>query len=66
MSICDCSDMPSRVLGGKGPSVTDSIEAVTPQADERELAEQLVEQARAGGAELIGRGGLPTGLMSQD
>jgi transposase-like protein len=45
--------------------MTDSIEAMTPQVDEQELAEQLVEQARADGVELIGRGGLLTGLTSK-
>jgi len=29
--------------------MTDSIEAMTPHVDEQELAEQLVEQARADG-----------------
>ena len=43
----------------------DSIEAMTPQVDEQELAEQLVEQARADGVELIGPGGLLTGLTSR-
>jgi transposase-like protein len=43
----------------------DSIEAMTPHVDEQELAEQLVEQARADGVELIGPGGLLTGLTSK-
>jgi transposase-like protein len=38
---------------------------MTPQVDEQELAEQLVEQARADGVELIGRVGLLTGLTSK-
>lgn len=38
---------------------------MTPQVDEQELAEQLVEQARADGGELIGPGGLLTGLTSK-
>ena len=45
--------------------MTDSIEAMTPQVDQQELAEQLVEQARADGVELIGPGGLLTGLTSR-
>ena len=45
--------------------MTDSIEAMTPHVDEQELAEQLVEQARADGVELIGPGGLLTGLTSR-
>jgi transposase-like protein len=45
--------------------MTDSIEAMTPQVDQQELAEQLVEQARADGVELIGPGGLLTGLTSK-
>jgi putative transposase len=43
----------------------DSIEAMTPHVDEQELAEQLVERARADGVELIGPGGLLTGLTSR-
>jgi hypothetical protein len=42
--------------------MTDGIEAMTPQVDERELAERLVEQERADGVDLIGPGGLLTGL----
>ena len=45
--------------------MTDNIEAMTPQTDQQELAEQLVEQARADGVELIGPGGLLTGLTSK-
>jgi transposase-like protein len=45
--------------------MTDSIEAMTPHVDQQELAEQLVEQARADGVELIGPGGLLTGLTSK-
>jgi putative transposase len=45
--------------------MTDSIEAMTPPVDEQELAEQLVEQARVDGVELIGPGGLLTGLTSK-
>jgi transposase-like protein len=45
--------------------MTDNIEAMTPHVDEQELAEQLVEQARADGVELIGPGGLLTGLTSK-
>jgi putative transposase len=45
--------------------MTDSIEAMTPHVNEQELAEQLVEQAREDGVELIGPGGLLTGLTSK-
>jgi transposase-like protein len=45
--------------------MTDNIEAMTPQTDQQELADQLVEQARAEGVELIGPGGLLTGLTSK-
>jgi transposase-like protein len=45
--------------------MTDSIEAMSPQVDQQELAEQLVEQARAEGVELIGPGGLLTGLTGR-
>ena len=45
--------------------MTDNIEAMTPHVDEQELAEQLVEQARTDGVELIGPGGLLTGLTSK-
>jgi transposase-like protein len=38
---------------------------MTPQTDQQELADQLVEQARAEGVELIGPGGLLTGLTSK-
>jgi transposase-like protein len=44
--------------------MTDNIEAM-PHVNEQELAEQLVEQARADGIELIGPGGLLTGLTSK-
>jgi putative transposase len=36
--------------------MTGSIEAMTPHVDQQELAEQLVEQARAEGVDLIGPG----------
>jgi transposase-like protein len=45
--------------------MTESIEAMMPHVNEQELAEQLVEQARADGVELIGPGGLLTGLTSK-
>jgi putative transposase len=45
--------------------MTDSIEAMSPQTNQQELAEQLVEQARADGVELIGPDGLLTGLTSR-
>ena len=43
----------------------DSIEAVRPHMDQQQLAEQRVGQARADGVELIGPGGLLTGLASR-
>jgi putative transposase len=42
--------------------VTESIEPMTAQIDQQQLAQELVEQARAEGVELIGPGGLLTGL----
>ena len=45
--------------------MTDSIEAMAPHVDQQEVAEQLVEQVRADGVELIGPGGLLTGLTSK-
>jgi len=45
--------------------MTGQHRGLTPHVDEQELAEQLVEQARADGVELIGPGGLLTGLTSK-
>jgi putative transposase len=42
--------------------VTDMIDAVPEQSDHQQLAQELVERARAKGVELIGPGGLLTGL----
>ena len=42
--------------------MTDTIEPMTEQIDRRQLAQDLVEQARAEGVELIGPGGLLTRL----
>jgi transposase-like protein len=42
--------------------MTDTIEPVAAQIDQMQLAQQLVEQARAEGVELIGPDGLLTGL----
>ena len=42
--------------------MTDIIESVPKEIDARHLAAQLVEQARAEGVELVGPGGLLTGL----
>jgi transposase-like protein len=42
--------------------VTDTIEPMTAQMDQQQLAEDLVAQARADGMQLIGEGGLLTGL----
>jgi transposase-like protein len=42
--------------------MTETIEPMTAQIDQQQLAQELVEQARADGVELVGRGGLLTGL----
>jgi hypothetical protein len=42
--------------------MTETIESVVTPIDQMQLAQQLVEQARAEGIELIGPGGLLTGL----
>ena len=42
--------------------MTDTIESVPDQIDQQQLAQQLVEAARAEGVELVGPGGLLTGL----
>jgi transposase-like protein len=42
--------------------VTETIEPMAAQIDQQQLATGLVEQARADGIELIGEGGLLTGL----
>jgi len=42
--------------------MTETIESMVTQIDQLQLAQQLVEQARAEGVELIGPGGLLTGL----
>ena len=42
--------------------MTDIIDGVTEQIDARQLAARLVEQARAEGIDLVGPGGLLTGL----
>ena len=42
--------------------MTETIEAMTASTDHRQLAQTLVEQARAEGVELVGPGGLLTGL----
>jgi hypothetical protein len=44
--------------------VTETIEPMTTaQIDQQQLAEELVDKARAEGVELLGQGGLLTGLM---
>ena len=43
--------------------MTETIEPVTAQIDQQQLAEELVDKARAEGVELVGQGGLLTGLM---
>ncbi len=43
--------------------MTEMIELMAAQIDQQRLAQELVEQARAEGVELVGQGGLLTGLM---
>lgn len=43
--------------------MTETIEPMTAQIDQQQLAEELVDKARAEGVELVGQGGLLTGLM---
>jgi putative transposase len=42
--------------------VTETIEPMAAQIDQRQLAKELVDQARAEGVQLVGEGGLLTGL----
>ena len=42
--------------------MTETISPMPEQIDQQQLAQQLVEQARAEGVELVGPGGLLTGL----
>ena len=42
--------------------MTDTIEPVPARIDQKQLAQDLVEAARAEGVELVGPGGLLTGL----
>ena len=42
--------------------MTETIEPMAAQIDQQRLAEELVEQARAEGVELVGQGGLLTRL----
>ncbi|GLZ48842.1 hypothetical protein Acsp06_50270 [Actinomycetospora sp. NBRC 106375] len=42
--------------------MTDTIEPVPARIDQQQLARELVEAARAEGAEVVGPGGLLTGL----
>ena len=42
--------------------MTETIEVVPDRIDQQQLAQQLVEAARAEGVELVGPGGLLTGL----
>jgi Transposase, Mutator family len=51
-----------RLLGGEGPAVTETIEPMAAQIDQQQLAEDLVAQAREEGVQLVGEGGLLTGL----
>jgi putative transposase len=44
--------------------VTETIESMTTQIDQQRLARELVEAARADGVELVGPGGLLTGLTA--
>ncbi|GAA1180567.1 hypothetical protein GCM10009608_15650 [Pseudonocardia alaniniphila] len=42
--------------------MSDTIEGVPDRIDQQQLAQQLVDAARADGVELVGPGGLLTGL----
>jgi hypothetical protein len=42
--------------------VTETISSMPEQIDQQQLAQQLVEKARADGVDLVGPGGLLTGL----
>ena len=42
--------------------MTETIEPMAAQRDQRQLAQDLVDQARAEGVQLVGQGGLLTGL----
>jgi hypothetical protein len=42
--------------------MTETIEPMTAQIDQQQLAQELVEQARTEGVELVGQGGLLTRL----
>ena len=54
-------DTPS-VAWREGPAVAETIEPMAAQIDQQQLAEELVARARADGVQLIGEGGLLTGL----
>ena len=43
--------------------MTETIEVVPDRIDQQQLAQQLVQAARAEGVELVGPDGLLTGLM---
>ena len=58
---CNWADTPS-VAWREGPAVTETIEPMAAQIDQQQLAEELVAQARAEGVQLVGPGGLLTGL----
>ena len=47
---------------GGGSARAESIEVVQDRIDQQQLAQQLVDATRADGVELVGRGGLLTGL----
>jgi hypothetical protein len=49
-------------LGWEGPVMTEMIEPMPAAIDQAQLARELVERARAEGVELVGPGGLLTGL----
>jgi hypothetical protein len=42
--------------------VTETIEPMAAQIDQEQLAKELVEKARSEGVELVGPGGMLTGL----
>src|SRR5689334_24462233 len=46
----------------EGPAVTETIEPMPAPIDQQRLAQDLVEQARAEGLQLVGADGLLTGL----
>jgi hypothetical protein len=64
LQICRAVENPAAQAKAwrEGPATTETIESMVTPIDQLRLAQQLVEQARAEGVELIGPGGLLTGL----